>query len=179
MAKSAGFFDEQHKLDRISELGDPLERLNKAIDWSLFSATLNKHLRTEALGPEGIPSFDYVMMFKILILQEYFGLSDERLEFEITDRFSFMRFLGLQTCSKVPDSNTIWHFRERLKEGDVVRQLFERFNKQLKKHDLIVNKGKIVDTTIVQVPRQHNTREENQSIKDGEIPESWSKKKDS
>jgi len=176
-AKSAVFFDEQHKLDRISELGDPLERLDKAIDWSLFSATLNKHLRAEASGPGGRPPFDYVMMFKILILQEYFGLRDERLEFQITDRFSFMRFLGLQTYSKVPDSNTIWHFRERLKEGNVVRQLFERFNKQLKKHNLIVNKGKIVDASIVQVPRQRNTREENQSIKEGEIPESWSGKK--
>jgi len=81
MAKSPGFFDEQNKLDRISEMSDPLERLNKAIGWSLFSATLNKHLRTEASGLGGRPTFDYVMMFKILILQEYFGLNDERLEF--------------------------------------------------------------------------------------------------
>jgi len=85
MVKSPRFFDEQHKLERISELGDPSERMNKAIDWSLFRATLNKHLHTKALGPGGRPPFDYVMMLKILILQEYFGLSDERLEFQITD----------------------------------------------------------------------------------------------
>jgi len=133
-------------------LSDPLERLNKAIDWSLFRATLNKHLHTEALGPGGRPPFDHVMMFKILILQEYFGLSDERSAFQITDRFSFMRFLGLQTYSKVPDSKTTWHFRERLKEGNVVQHLFKRFKKELDKQQMIVHKGKIVDASIVQVP---------------------------
>jgi len=179
MTKSPGFFDEQDKLDRISKLGDPLERLDKAIDWSMFRYTLNKHLRRESLGPGGRPAYDYVMMFKVLILQEYFGLSDERVEFQITDRFSFMRFLGLHTYSKVPDSNTIWHFRERLKEGNVVQELFNRFNKELHKQQMIVNKGKIVDASIVQIPRQRNTREENELIKEGEIPENWSVKKKS
>jgi IS5 family transposase len=73
-------------------------------------------------------------MFKILILQENFGLSDEQMEFQITDRFSFMRFLGLRSYNKVPDCNTIRTFRERLKEGDVAKELFERSGKELNKH---------------------------------------------
>lgn len=60
--------------------------------------------------------------------------------FQITDRFSFMRFLGLRSYDKVPDSNTIWRFRQHLTQGDVVKELFERFGKELNKHSLIVNR---------------------------------------
>ena len=176
-SKVSSLFDEQFKLERISKLGDPLEKLHDAVDWELFRYTLDKHLVKEAKGPGGRPNYDYVMMFKILILQEYFGLSDEQIEFQITDRFSFMRFLGLRSCDKVPDSNTVWTFREHLKEGDVVRALFERFNKELNKHGLVVNKGKIIDATIVEVPVQRNSRSENAAIKTGEIPDDWQDKK--
>jgi transposase, IS5 family len=177
--KSPGLFDEAFKLERISKLGDPLEKLNRTIDWNVFRYTLDKHLATEAKGPGGRPPFDYIMMFKILILQEYFGLSDEQMEFQITDRFSFMRFLGLRSYDKVPDSNTIWNFRENLKAGDVVKELFNRFGKELNKQGLIVNKGKIIDATIVEVPVQRNSREENKEVKGGNIPEGWSGKKQS
>jgi transposase, IS5 family len=176
-SETAGFFDEEFKFERISKLGDPLERLNTAIEWDVFRYTLNKHLIKEAKGAGGRPPFDYVMMFKILILQEYFGLSDEQMEFQITDRFSFMRFLGLHSYDKVPDSNTIWTFRENLKEGNVVQELFERFGKELNKHGLIVNKGKIIDATIIEVPVQRNSRDENTQIKEGEVPEEWTAKK--
>jgi IS5 family transposase len=177
--KQAGIFDEQFKFERISELGDPLEKLNAAVNWELFRYTLDKHLDKEAKGPGGRPGYDYIMMFKILILQEHFGLSDERMEFQLTDRFSFMRFLGLRSCDKVPDSNTIWTFRERLTEDDVVKQLFDRFDKELNKQGLIVNKGKIIDATITEVPVQRNSRSENKEIKEGSIPEDWSEKKQS
>jgi IS5 family transposase len=177
--KTPALFDEEFKLERLSELGDPLEKLNKCIEWNLFRPILNKALEKEAKGPGGRPPFNYVMMFKILILQEYFGLSDEQMEFQITDRFSFMRFLGLRTCSKVPDQNTIWYFREQLKEGDVVKQLFECFHRELQKKNLIVNKGKIIDASIVEVPVQRNSREENDQIKQGGVPEEWSEKKGS
>src|SRR5215207_3861265 len=140
--KAVALTDEQYKLERISHLGDPLEKLNGCIDWSIFRPLLNKALKKEPKGPGGRPAFDYVLMFKILILQEYFGLSDEQAEFQITDRFSFMRFLGLKLSSKVPDQNTIWHFREQLKKGETVKKLFDCFHKELKKENLIVNKGK-------------------------------------
>jgi transposase, IS5 family len=175
--KTPGLFDEEFKLNRISELGDPLEKLNKCIEWNLFRPILNKVMAKEVKGPGGRPPFDDVMMFKILILQEYFGLSDEQMEFQITDRFSFMRFWGLRTCSKVPDQNTIWNFREQLKEGDAVKQLFERFHRELQKQNLIVNKGKIIDATIVDVPVQRNNKEDNDQIKQGEIPAQWDAKK--
>ena len=178
-AKTPGLFDEQFKFERISKLGDPLEKLDATIEWEVFRNLLNKHLLKEPKGPGGRPPFDYTLMFKILILQEYFGLSDEQMEFQITDRFSFMRFLGLRSCDKVPDSNTIWTFREHLKEGNIVKELFERFGKELKKQGLIVNKGKIIDATIIEVPIQRNSRDENSQIKEGTPPEQWTDKKKS
>jgi IS5 family transposase len=159
--QQAGLFDEDFKYERISSLGDPLEKLNGSIDWEIFRYILNKHMEKEAKGPGGRPNYSYLLMFKILILQEYFGLSDEQMEFQITDRFSFMRFLGLRSYHKVPDRNTIWTFRERLKEEDVMQQLFDRFGKDLNGRGLIINKGKIIDATIVEVPVQRNSREEN------------------
>lgn len=173
----ASLFDEQFKLERLSELGDPLERLNKCIEWSIFRPILNKAMEKEVKGPGGRPPYDYVLMFKILILQEYFGLSDEQMEFQITDRFSFMRFLGLRACSKVPDQNTIWNFREQLKKDDTVKQLFDRFHRELQKQNLIMGKGKIIDASIVEVPVQRNNREENEGIKQGKTPDEWSEKK--
>lgn len=170
-------FDEQFKLERLSELGDPLEKLNKCIDWNLFRPTLNKAMAKEAKGPGGRPHYDYVVMFKILILQQYFDLSDEQMEFQITDRFSFMRFLGLRTCAKVPDQNTIWNFREQLKDGEWIKQLFDCFHRELRRNNLIVNKGKIIDATIVEVPVQRNNREENEQVKQGNTPQQWSEKK--
>jgi transposase, IS5 family len=168
-----GFFDEAERLARISELGDPLEKLNRSIHWELFAPLLDKALAKEPKGPGGCPHFDYIMMFKILILIEYFGLSDEQAEFQITDRFSFMRFLGLRTSDKVPDQNTIWNFREQLKPGDIVKQLFDRFHHQLKSLGMIVNKGKIIDANIVEVPIQRNSQEENKELQAGRTPSEW------
>ena len=168
--KTRGLFDEQDKLDRISELGDPLEKLNKSIDWSLFRSVFNNTFAKEAKGPGGRPNYDYVMMFKILILQEYFGLSDEQSEFQITDRFSFMRFLGLHMYSKVPDSNTIWNFREELSKDNSVQKLFTVFHKELTRQGRIINKGKIVDASIVDAPVQRNSKEENKELKEGKVP---------
>ncbi len=171
--RESGLFDEEERLVRISQLGDPLEKLRTAIDWNIFTPVLNKALVREPKGAGGCPPYDYVMMFKILILQEYFGLSDEQAEFQITDRFSFMRFLELRACDKVPDQNTIWHFREHLKAEDVVKKLFIRFHRELENHGMIVNKGKIIDASIIEVPVQRNTREENNEIKEGRIPSEW------
>lgn len=131
--KQAGFFDEQEKLDRLSKLGDPLGKINEHINWEIFRSALNKIFKKAAKGPGGRPPYDYIIMFKILILQEYFGLSDEQMEYQITDRFSFMRFLGIRTYEKVPDQNTIWNFREQLKEKDRVKKLFKIFKKELEK----------------------------------------------
>jgi IS5 family transposase len=128
-------------------------------------------LSNEPKGPGGRPPYDYVMMFKIMILQRYFNLSDEQAEYQINDRMSFMRFLDLTIADDIPDSRTIWDFREKLTDLDLVDELFSLFLKELDKLGLIVNEGKIIDASFVEVPRGRNSREENKQIKEGEIPE--------
>jgi IS5 family transposase len=108
-----------------------------------------------------------------MILQRYYNLSDEQAEFPINDRMSFMRFLDLTIADDIPDSRTIWLFRERLTDLGLVEDLFALFLCELERLNLIVNEGKIIDASFVEVPGQRNSRTENAQIKSGEIPESF------
>ena len=166
-------WDESRRLERLSELGDCLVRLDKVINWKLFLPTLKRVFRKEAKGPGGRPPFDYLMMFKILILQRIYNLSDDQTEYQINDRISFMRFLGLGLGDKVPDAKTIWLFRNTLTEAGAMRELFDLFQAQLREEGLITRTGTIVDATFVEAPAQRNTKEERETIKKGDIPEEW------
>jgi IS5 family transposase len=84
-----------------------------------------------------------------------------------------MRFLGLTLKDNVPDEKTIWLFREALTQVGAVKRLFKKFNKRLDKLGLIAHRGSIVDASFVDVPRQRNTRKENEDIRNGKTPEDW------
>jgi IS5 family transposase len=112
-------------------------------------------------------------MFKILILQRLYNLSDEQMEYQINDRLSFMRFLGLNISDTIPDQNTIWLFRENLTRGNVIEKLFKKFDAYLDNRGIIAHKGSIVDASFVEAPRQRNSKEENDKIKNNTIPEEW------
>jgi len=175
--KQKGFFDENDRLNKLSELGDSLEKLNKHIQWENFRGILSKVFKKESQGPGGRPPFDYVMMFKILILQKMYNMADDKTEYQINDRLSFQRFLGLQLCDNVPDAKTIWHFREELNNAKILDTVFYRFVEQLEQKGIITHSGSIVDATFVDVPRQRNTKDENNEIKEGKTPKEWEKKK--
>ena len=168
-----GFWDQDIRLSKLSQLGDPLEKLNKGIDFELFRTILEDKLIKQSKGPGGRPPYDYILMFKVLILQRYYNLSDEQVEYQINDRMSFMRFLDLTIADDIPDSRTVWIFREQLTDLGLVEELFSLFIKELEKLHLIVNEGKIIDASFVEVPRQRNSREDNTQIKAGEIPEAF------
>ena len=176
-SKAIGFFDEDFRLTKLTELGDPLERLSKGIDFELFRPLLLDKLSVEPKDKGGRRPYDYVLMFKIVILQRYYNLSDDQSEYQICDRLSFMRFLKLTIADDVPDSKTIWHFREKLVDLDLVTTLFDLFKTKLEELGLIVHEGKIVDASFVEVPKQRNTKEENKQIKDGEVPQAWKENK--
>jgi IS5 family transposase len=116
-------------------------------------------------------------MFKTMILQSLYNLSDDQLEFQIRDRLSFMRFLGLSLGDTVPDAKTIWLFREQLTQAGLIKQLFTQFDEFLRKNGFSAKKGQIVDASIVSAPRQRNSRDENKDIKKGSIPSHWSDNK--
>jgi IS5 family transposase len=167
-----GFWDQDIRLSKLSRLGDPLEKLNGGVDFELFRTLLEDTLSKMPKGSGGRPPYDYILMFKILILQRYYNLSDEQVEYQINDRMSFMRFLDLTIADDIPDSRTVWNFREQVTAIGLVEELFSLFLKELEKLHLIVNEGKIIDASFVEVPRQRNSREENAQIKAGTIPES-------
>ena len=169
-----GFFDREQQLDKIYQLNNFLPTLNALIDWEIFRSTLNKVREKEHAGPGGRPPFDVVLMFKILVLKSLYNLSDDQTELQIRDRLSFQDFLGLKRVNRIPDAKTIWLFAEQLKNLGLERSLFDRFNELLDGSGFKVKSGLIVDGSFVEVPKQRNTKEENEQIKNGEIPESFS-----
>jgi IS5 family transposase len=170
-----GFFDIHQRAAKLTEMGDPLVLLKEQIDWESFRPMLNAVHEKARKSNAGAKPIDVVLMFKILVLQQLNNLSDEGIEYQIRDRLSFMRFLGLQLESRVPDAKTVWLFRERLRELNLVDELFRKFHEQLAMRGYVVRAGQMIDATFVEVPRQRNTREENAAIKQGRPPEEWDK----
>jgi|LSQX01.1.fsa_nt_gb IS5 family transposase len=169
-----GLFDEQEIYKKLSAIGNPLEKTSKVIDFELFRKTLEDGVLTkDKKNNAGAKPFDVVMMFKILILQRYYGLGDTQVEYQILDRLSFKKFLGLESGDKVPDEKTVWAFREILTKKGVVEKLFNEFRDYLESKGLIINEGKIIDASFTLAPRQRNTREENKIIKEGRGNELW------
>ncbi|MFV0392064.1 MAG: IS5 family transposase [Paludibacteraceae bacterium] len=169
-----GLFDEETSVDKLSAIGNPLEMISKVIDFEMFRTTLEDvMLNTEKKSNAGTKPYDVVMMFKILILQRYYGLGDTQLEYQIIDRISFKQFLGLSSGDKVPDEKTVWAFREMLTTAGLVEKIFSEFNDYLESKGLIMNEGKMIDASFTVAPRQRNTREENQAIKEGRGDELW------
>jgi IS5 family transposase len=178
MAFQPGFFDAQERMERIREFNSPIQRLAEHIDFDFFRMELEKFFtRGKDYSKGGRPPYDYVLMFKIMVLQHYYNISDEQTEFCIHDRFSFMQFLGLPLGQRIPDARTIWHFKNELSMGGMIDKLFSMLDEQLCNDGIIVNKGSIIDASFVNVPRQRNSREENEQIKDGNVPEEWSEEK--
>lgn len=173
--KQIGMFDESNRLNKLSKLGDALERLNNIIEWEMFRPFITEVRTPESKGAGGRPRYDDILMFKILVLQRLYNLSDDQTEYQINDRMSFMRFLGLTISDTIPDAKTIWLFREQLTQAKIIRDLFNTFENQLETKGLITHTGTIVDASFVDAPRQRNHREENKEIKAGKIPEEWKK----
>jgi len=172
-----GLFDWQNRFEKLNKNGDPLVKLNTVIQWESFREALGNVRVREKKSNAGAKPYDVVLMFKVLILQSLYNLSDEAIEYQILDRLSFMRFLGLRLGSRVPDAKTIWLFREQLTEAGLAEELFRQFEAVLEESGFAAKKGQIIDASIVQAPKQRNSREENAQIKQGEIPQDWEEAK--
>ena len=175
MTGQAGFFDVDERLQRLSDLGDQLEAYAATVDFEIFRAPLEAALAYADGVKGGRPAYDAVMMFKILVIQAQNNLSDDRTEFLINDRLSFMRFLGLSLGERVPDAKTIWLFRERLTRAGAIETLFDRFDQAVRAAGYIAMSGQIVDASLIAAPKQRNTDAEKTDIKAGRIPPEWSK----
>jgi IS5 family transposase len=125
------------------------------VPWESFRADIEAAVLTPdemRKSSAGRKPLDAIVLFRMLVLQALNNLSDEQVEYQVGDRLSFTRFLRLGIEDRIPDGTTLWLFREKLA------------------------KAGLIDATIVAVPRQRNTREENAAIKVGRTPEDWDKK---
>ena len=172
-----GFFDHHERLAELEKLGDPLPQIDRVVDWEGFRPIIEGTRPARDPRKGGRPWTDAVLMFKLLVLQQLYNLSDDQTEYQVRDRYSFSRFLSLSPEDRVPDAKTIWVFRESLKQAQVLDQLWQELDRQIGAAGFRARKGQIVDASIVQAPRQRNSRKENKQIKQGETPVDWSETK--
>jgi transposase, IS5 family len=173
-----GFFDADRRLAALSAKGDPLEAISALMPWESFRGDIEAVVLTpdEARKSNaGRKPIDAIVMFRMLVLQSLYNLSDEQVEFQVRDRLSFTRFLGLGLEDGVPDGTTLWLFRERLAKAGLIETLFRRFGHYLEAKGYIARGGQMVDATIVPVPKNRNTKEENEAVKAGRPPQEWAK----
>ncbi len=175
MAGQPGFFDAEERLRWLSASGDPLERLRGVVDFEVFRTELEAALPRADRSRGGRPPYDAVLMFRILVLQALYTLSDEQAEYQLRDRLSFMRFAGLALHDAVPDAKTIWLYREGLTRAGALAKLFARFDAMLAERGFLAMGGQIVDATVVEARRPRLTKEEKATLREGGTPEAWSK----
>lgn len=167
------FFDQEDRLAQLEKLGDPLPRLDSIVDWNAFKPLLKVIHQKQRKSKAGRKPYDTILMFKMLILQSLYNLSDDQAEYQIRDRLSFQRFLGLSPEDNVPDAKTLWLFREQVSRHGLTEKLFDAFDQQLWYAGFVPRGGQIIDASLVNAPKNRNKRDENQQIKEGETPEGW------
>ena len=174
-----GFFDLANRYGGLDAKNDPLLKIDAVLGWEDFRADLEAVWRKPAAARKsraGRKPWDAVVMFKAIILCALYNLSDDQVEYQIRDRLSFMRFLGLGLEDRVPDAKTVWLYREQLARAGAIEGLFAAFDGYLKDQGYLAMGGQIIDASIVAAPKQRNSREENARIKAGETPEGWADK---
>jgi len=162
----------KQKYEKVKNLRSKLEEMNSLFDWDAFVS-----LFPERENMIGRPNYEQIIMLKCLMLQSWYTLSDEELEFQIHDRLSFQQFLGFP--KNIPDYSTIWRFREELTETDIIDKIWEEQKKQLAKHHLEVKEGKIQDATFIHADpgKKNSGMDDRQMAKTSRSRDgSWTKK---
>lgn len=144
----ADYFIEQRKNSNVF-----LDKIDQFIDWKNIEKLLKKKYK-KTFSADGRPAYPPLSLFKLLLLQKWYGLSDPGLEETLNDRISFIRFSGFSISSPFPDHSTICRFRNTILELGLYEKLFEEIMKQLESKGLLVREGAIVDATIIESSRR-------------------------
>ena len=155
-----GFFDFDDLNDKLDQHNDPLAKINKLVDWAAFRLVLSK-IRIPRSSNKGRPRSDTLLMFKMIFLRHYYNLSLKQVEYQVLDRLSFRRFLGLSLEDPVPDANTVWKYEELLVQKNLTDELFYSLLSQIEAHGYRPQGGQIVDATLVEAPKR-KTEEQQQ-----------------
>ena len=144
------------------------------VDFELFRPDLEAALPRADRSRGGRPPYDAVLMFRILVLQTLYTLSDDQTEYQIRDRLSFMRFVGLALHEPVPDAKTIWLYREHLTKAGALKRAFDRFDAMLRERGYLAMGGQIVDASVIEARRPRLSAEEKTTVRSGGTPSGWS-----
>ena len=150
-----GFFDVENRYAALDAKNDPLVKINAAVPWEAFRSRLENVWRKppdKRKSNAGCKPWDAIVMFKAIILCALYNLSDDQVEYQMRDRLSFVRFLGLALEDKVPDAKTVWLYREQLSQAGLIEALFEDFDAYLKSQGYQAMGGQIIDASLVAVP---------------------------
>jgi len=171
------FMAEDERLRKLSQMGDPLEKLDRYMDWNIFGSSINIIFDAD-YSKGGRPPYERLMMFKILVLQRIYNISDDQTEYQINDRMSFQRFLKLSLSDKIPDAKTIWLFRETLMKAGVIEFLFQLFEQELEIRGIIAHEGSINDASFVEAPKRRKKKGDNKhSNRQIDEDAKWTKKR--
>jgi IS5 family transposase len=171
MGKGFGRIEKRRR--QLEARKDKLQDLNEMVPWSVLREVLDQLPRPERKSKAGRKAIDVMVLFKLLILKHLYNLSNEEVEYQAHDRASFRRFLGLSREAEIPDATTLDRFEQRLRQANLIDELLEQFASFLHQAGYEAKGGQIIDATLIPVPIQRNSREENQQIKQGEVPEAW------
>src|SRR5471030_3207041 len=173
MIKHSLFADQEREV-KLNELGDTLRVLEQHVDFAALAAAVDDAAPRPSRERGGRPPFPTELMVRVLLIQQLFNLSDEQMEFQLLDRLSFQRFVGLRTSSQIPDRTTIWTFKERLIQAGASESIFDAVNRQLSIHGYMARGGQMIDASIVQAPKQSIKKEEKAIVAENAMPADWS-----
>lgn len=145
-------FSLRSEYKKVEDLGDKLASIDKLIDWAVFRPIIGNLYDNK--GPQGgRPNKDEILMIKMLVLQQWHGLSDPELERQVTDRISFRKFLGFP--NKIPDDTTVWTFRQRLADNGKEEDIWAELQRQLEAKGLTIKQGVIQDASFITADPGH------------------------
>ena len=167
-------FADQKREAKLNELGDTLRVLDQHVNFTALAESIDHAAPRPSRQRGGRPPFPTELMVRVLLIQQLFNLSDEQMEFQLLDRLSFQRFVGIRTSSQIPDRTTIWTFKERLINAGASETVFEAVNRQLSRHGYIARGGQMIDASIVQTPKRSIKKEDKEIVADPSMPSDWS-----
>lgn len=170
-------FAEQERETKLDKIGDACAKLSAHVDFAALAAQIDEAAPRPGRERGGRPPFPTELMVRVLVIQQLYNLSDEQMEFQLLDRLSFQRFVGLRQSSHAPDRTTLWAFKERLIKAGATEKIFEAVNRQLDRQGYIARGGQMIDASIVVAPKQKLTRDEKEIVQHDAMPAEWSPSK--
>lgn len=126
-------------------------QINNLLDWDKITKVIDNYYK-KGRSASGSPSYEGLLLFKMCLLQSWYGLSDYEVEDRVNDSISFGYFCGLSIDQVSPDHSTLSHFRTAMTKSGAYEELFKEINRQLEAHQIIVKKGALVDASVINTP---------------------------